>query len=162
MAIGALALENSTGSRHSASGAFALNNNTTAYNNTANGYSALLSNTTGISNTATGAFALQNNTTGSSNIAIGTAAGSKLTTGDNNIDISSLGAAGESSTIRIDRPGIQTATYIAGIRGTTTLNANAVPVVIDSAGQLGTVSSSRRFKDDIKADGQEQRSHPWT
>jgi hypothetical protein len=27
---------------------------------------------------------------------------------------------------------------------------NAVPVVIDSAGQLGTVSSSRRFKDDIK------------
>lgn len=27
--------------------------------------------------------------------------------------------------------------------------ANAVPVVIDSAGQLGTVSSSRRFKEDI-------------
>jgi len=32
----------------------------------------------------------------------------------------------------------------------TTANANAVPVVIDSAGQLGTISSSRRFKDEIK------------
>src|SRR5205807_3603023 len=42
------------------------------------------------------------------------------------------------------------ATFISGIRGTTTANANAVPVVIDSAGQLGTVSSSRRFKDEIK------------
>jgi len=29
-------------------------------------------------------------------------------------------------------------------------NANAIPVVIDSAGQLGTVSSSRRFKNEIK------------
>src|SRR5207248_2019570 len=36
------------------------------------------------------------------------------------------------------------------IRGVTTANANAVPVVMDSAGQLGTVSSSRRFKDEIK------------
>src|SRR5262249_30707462 len=33
--------------------------------------------------------------------------------------------------------------------GTATANANAVPVVIDSAGQLGTVSSSARFKDGI-------------
>jgi uncharacterized coiled-coil protein SlyX len=41
-------------------------------------------------------------------------------------------------------------TFIAGIRGVTTTNTNAVPVVIDSAGQLGTMSSSRRFKDEIK------------
>jgi Chaperone of endosialidase len=34
--------------------------------------------------------------------------------------------------------------------GPCTANANAVPVVIDSAGQLGTVSSSRRFKDHIE------------
>jgi hypothetical protein len=34
--------------------------------------------------------------------------------------------------------------------GVATANANAVPVVIDSAGQLGTVSSSRRFKEEIK------------
>src|SRR5205823_3942345 len=42
------------------------------------------------------------------------------------------------------------ATFITGIRGTATANANAVPVVIDSAGQLGTICSSRRFKDEIK------------
>lgn len=38
---------------------------------------------------------------------------------------------------------------MAGIRGRTTGNADAIPVLIDSAGQLGTVSSSRRFKEDI-------------
>jgi predicted ribosome quality control (RQC) complex YloA/Tae2 family protein len=32
----------------------------------------------------------------------------------------------------------------------TTGNANAIPVLIDSVGQLGTVSSSQRFKHDIK------------
>src|SRR5260370_3510638 len=30
------------------------------------------------------------------------------------------------------------------------INANALPVVIDSANQLGTMSSSRRFKHEIK------------
>src|SRR5204863_7786300 len=35
-----------------------------------------------------------------------------------------------------------------------TANADAVPVVIDSAGQLGTVSSSERFKKEIKPMGQ--------
>ena len=36
----------------------------------------------------------------------------------------------------------------------TTQNANALPVVIDGAGQLGTVSSSKRFKKDIAIMGQ--------
>jgi len=40
--------------------------------------------------------------------------------------------------------------FIGNIRGTTTANPDAIPVVIDSAGQLGTASSSRRFKHDIK------------
>jgi hypothetical protein len=40
-------------------------------------------------------------------------------------------------------------TYIAGIFGVTTQLA-ATPVVIDSNGQLGTVSSSRRFKKEVK------------
>ena len=35
----------------------------------------------------------------------------------------------------------------------TTQNANALPVLIDGAGQLGTASSSRRFKHDIKPIG---------
>jgi len=44
----------------------------------------------------------------------------------------------------------QATTFIAGIREVTATNANAVPVVIDPAGQLGTMSSSHRFKDKIE------------
>jgi len=40
---------------------------------------------------------------------------------------------------------------LGNIRGVTTANANAIPVLIDSVGQLGTVSSSRRFKSKSKA-----------
>jgi uncharacterized coiled-coil protein SlyX len=40
--------------------------------------------------------------------------------------------------------------FIGNIRGVQTQNANAVPVLIDSAGQLGTASSSRRFKKEIQ------------
>ena len=46
-------------------------------------------------------------------------------------------------------PETHTSTFIAGIRGVTTGVADAIPVMVDSAGQLGTVSSSRRFKFDI-------------
>jgi trimeric autotransporter adhesin len=152
-AIGARALANSVGPVNTAIGAFALGSNTSGGGNTATGINALTSNTTGAHNTAIGANALANNTgvNGSSNTALGFLAGESLTTGNNNIDIGSnvLGVAGESNTTRI---GIgQTRTFIAGIRGRTTANANAVPVLIDSAGQLGTASSSRRFKNDIKS-----------
>ena len=44
---------------------------------------------------------------------------------------------------------LQTRAFIAGIRGVTTGIANAIPVLIDSSGQLGTVSSSARYKEDI-------------
>src|SRR6185369_10268904 len=36
------------------------------------------------------------------------------------------------------------------IRGVTTVNADAIPVLIDSTGQLGTVSSTRKVKHDIQ------------
>jgi hypothetical protein len=85
--------------------------------------------------------------TGSNNIALGVSAGSVLTTGDNNIDIGNSGAANEANTIRIGD--VQGITFIAGIRGVTTGNA-ALPVLIDTAGQLGTMSSSSRFKKEIK------------
>ena len=98
-----------------------------------------------------GSQALSQNT-GSSNIALGAGAGGNLTTGGANIDIGNAGVSGESNTIRIGNSGIppQNRAFIAGIRGVTTENANAIPVVIDSAGQLGTMSSSRRFKKEIK------------
>jgi Chaperone of endosialidase len=120
-----------------------------AHQNTAIGAAALLSNVTGHGNTATGASALLNNTSGDDNIALGNNAGSFLTTGNFNIDIGNAGLAGESNTIRIGN-NQHTRTFIAGIRGVTTGNANAIPVLIDSLGQLGTMSSSRRFKNEIK------------
>ena len=150
-ANGVLALSsNSIGNNNTAIGRIALSSNTNGGGNTANGLAALQLNTNGNLNTATGFNALLSNTTGSFNIALGFSAGSNLTTGDNNIDIGSTGVPGESGTIRIGAGGSQTRAFVSGIRGVTTGNADAIPVVIDSFGQLGTMSSSRRFKDDIK------------
>jgi hypothetical protein len=148
-ANGALALLNNTiGSENTAVGDSALQSNTTGGQNTATGFNTLRSNNTGEGNTATGFGALSNNTTGGNNIALGYNAGALLTTGNSNIDIGNIGVADESNTIRIGAG--QTRTFIAGIRGRTTGIADAVPVFIDSAGQLGTTSSSRRFKNAIK------------
>jgi Chaperone of endosialidase len=150
-ANGAFALlSNTEGNYNTADGKFALFSNTTGESNTANGTEALVDNTTGIANTALGYAALTNNTTGGHNIAVGAGAGGNLTTGGNNIDIGNNGGlGGESATIRIGSPN-QTRTFIAGIREITTGIADAIPVLIDSTGQLGTASSSRRFKDQIK------------
>jgi len=148
-AVGLDALyQNTTGSSNTACGALALSKNTTGVVNTANGNSALSLNTTGISNTASGFYALASNTTGSYNIALGDLAGINLTTGKNNIDIGNKGVAGESNTIRLGKKGTQTATFIAGVSGTTV--AGGVGVLIDSNGRLGTVVSSARFKDEVK------------
>ena len=136
-------------------GAAALGRNTTGEGNTAIGAGTLLgnaalgSNTTGEGNTAMGQRALNSNTTGSNNVAVGVNAGDSLTTGDNNIDIGNSGVADESATTRIGSE-FQTRTFISAIRGVTTGIADAVNVVIDSNGQLGTMSSSARFKKDIK------------
>jgi Chaperone of endosialidase len=138
---------NTDGSNNTANGATALFNNTVGTNNTAAGAFALVNNTTGNFNTANGVNALFNNKTGSNNIALGFLAGDNVT-GDDNIDIGSEGVADDSNTIRIGTN--QRGTFIAGIRGATTVNADAIPVLIDSAGQLGTLSSSRRFKKEIQ------------
>jgi len=149
-AVGATALLNNTeGFSNTANGHGALRNNTTGEVNTANGQAALFSNTTGSGNTAIGFIALSNNTTGDRNIALGVNAGFNLTTSSDNIDIGNTAVAGESGTIRIGSE-FQARTFIAAIRGVTTGIADAVNVVIDSDGQLGTISSSRRFKKEIK------------
>jgi hypothetical protein len=148
-ADGANALfNNTTGEGNTANGFNALSNNTTAFNNTADGQSALSSNTTGNSNTAIGWSTLHGNTTGGSNIALGFNAGGNLTTGGNNIDIGNLGVAGEAKKIRIGTVGTQTATFVAGIVGVTV--PSGVGVIVGSNGQLGTVVSSERFKDQVK------------
>jgi len=140
---------NTTGFSNTANGVNALYHNTTGDLNTVNGYIAMQSNTEGNANTVVGYRALVRNTTGSYNIAIGDFAGGFLTTGNYNIAIgNAAGVAGEANTIRIG-DSHQMRTFIAGIRGVTTSNANAIPVFVDSAGQLGTVNSSRSVKDDI-------------
>lgn len=58
------------------------------------------------------------------------------------------GVAGESGVIRIGKD--PASTYIAGVRNRITGLNDAIPVMIDSNGQLGTISSSRRFKEDIR------------
>jgi hypothetical protein len=121
----------------------------TGNSNTAVGKDALISTTTGTANTALGASALSGLLTGTQNVAIGASAGSVTPSGDRNIYISHAGVvAPESDTIRIGAA--HTRAFIRGIRGVTTGIADAIPVVVDSAGQLGTVSSSRRVKEDIR------------
>jgi hypothetical protein len=150
-AFGSQALQQNTlGSSNTAVGTTALISNTSGGGNTAAGQAALSSNITGNDNTAVGFGALGNVTTGSNNIGIGMSAGGIITLGSNNIDIGHPGFAGDDSTIRIGTPGTQTKFFVGGVRGITTAYNDAVPVVIDSAGQLGTVSSSRRYKEDIR------------
>jgi hypothetical protein len=79
---------------------------------------------------------------------LGVSAGVNLTTGSNNIDIFDGGVADEANTIRIGTEGIQSATFIAGINGATV--AGGVGVIVDANGNLGTRTSSERFKDEIK------------
>jgi Chaperone of endosialidase len=166
-AHGYLALNaNTIGNTNSAFGANSLTLNTTSSGNTAVGYQALRAttagfntgvgagaidaNTTGEFNTAVGNSALQNITTGSNDVAIGYSAGSNVTgANSNNIHISNTGLSADNATIRIGTQGTQAAFYAAGIYGTTTALSGAVEVMIDSAGQLGTKSSSIRFKEDV-------------
>lgn len=164
-AVGSSALANMTsGCCHTAVGAYALALNTGGSANTAVGLSALHDNVSGIQNTALGSevgffntgsgntfigWKAARSATGDNNIVLGWNAGAAMTTGNYNIVIGALGVAGESNTVRIG-DGSQFRMFLTGTRGVTTGNANAIPVVIDSAGQLGTVSSSRRVKRDIE------------
>jgi hypothetical protein len=137
-AFGSQALSsNTTGGLNTANGWQALYRNTLGINNTANGSGALKANTAGANNTAIGYVALFANSTGTSNTALGAGAGVNVTTASNVICIGHSGA------------NVNNSCFIGSIRGITTQNADAIPVVIDSAGQLGTISSSARFKKEI-------------
>ena len=80
----------------------------------------------------------------------GVAAGGLLNSGSNNIDIGYFVAGGspnEANTIRIGN-GDHNATFIAGISGATA--SGGVAVFVNTDGKLGTMTSSARFKDEIK------------
>jgi hypothetical protein len=139
-ANGAFALFSDTdGDFNTATGDGALFNNTTASNNTAFGFDALASNSTGGNNTAIGGDALVNSTTGFNNVAVGAEAGTGVTDANNVICIGAfLSGLNEDNSC-----------FISNIFGAP-VGGDAVPVSIDSTGKLGTFSSSRRFKREIK------------
>ena len=131
---------------------------TTAQNNSGLGTFSLASVTTGSNNAGQGNGTLSFITTGSDNVAMGNAAANGLTVADSsNIIFGSgnLGTPGDNNTLRI---GLSTGTgagqlnrsFIAGIRGITTGVNDAIADLIDSNVQLGTISSSIRFKDNVK------------
>jgi hypothetical protein len=89
---------------------------------------------------------------GNNVIAIGNGAGSGYTGAEaENICIGSsvAGTGGESGVIRIGLNGTQTKAFITGIYGVTTTSSTTATVLVSNGDQLGTVSSSERFKDNI-------------
>ena len=151
-AIGSSALQSNTkGSNNSSLGMTALYANTLGSNNTAMGELALFGNTTGLSNTASGYAALVANTEGAYNVALGYQAGSAITTGSNNVAIANVGTKSDAGIIRIGTAKVHKKTFVAGISGINVTRGQSV--VINSSGQLGVSSSSRRYKDEIKPMG---------
>ncbi|MFA6065680.1 MAG: tail fiber domain-containing protein [Candidatus Babeliaceae bacterium] len=167
--VGSISLQSdTTGSANTAIGTSALQNNTIGNSNTAVGVSSLQNSVAADNNTAIGTFSLFNNDTGTGNTAVGNNAALSLTTGSNNVIIG-LNAGGSPNNYNasnsiiigaLESPGSVngqihigvtsgTSCYIGGIHGVTTSNA-AIPVLVDSANQLGTVSSSRRVKRNIQ------------
>jgi hypothetical protein len=137
---------------------------TTGSNNTIVGGGSGLSIATGSNNTIVGAAA-GNFVTGNSNVIVGDNAAGALTAGSNiivgasagsnfagaetgNIIIGNNGTAADSATIRVGTA--QTKAFIAGVFGITTVVADAIPVLVDSTGQLGTVSSSIKYKENVE------------
>lgn len=142
-------LHNLTGIQNTALGYQSCRQNTTGNNNCSGGFNSLILNSTGSNNTCYGSTTLSSLTSGSNNICIGFGAGNGYTGAESgNILIGSAGAPAESNVIRIGTG--QTTNFQSGIRGVITSVNDAIPVLIDSNGQLGTVSSSMTKKEDIK------------
>lgn len=129
---------------------------TSGEGNDACGRNALMAATTAVRNSAFGNATLSALTTGTRNLALGFNSGSSYTGSESyNIMLGNTGTAGENNKLKI---GVATGNgigelnraFIHGIRGITTVNADAIAVLIDSAGQLGTVSSSIRYKENVQ------------
>jgi uncharacterized coiled-coil protein SlyX len=131
--------------------------------NTALGSIALTALTEGFQNTVVGRRALQFFTAGNNNVAVGWRTGDGVSTGSGNTFIGTQAGATTplsgtyDNTILLGISGDSNANspnnrcYIGHIRDVTTNGPGAaIPVLIDPDGQLGTMSSSRRFKKDIE------------
>src|SRR6266566_4787387 len=168
-AVGSQALlSNTVGTRNVAVGAAALDSLTSGEMNTAVGNVSLEQGVSVNFNTALGRHAL-GRTEGDQNTGLGFFAAWNLSdVGTNNIYIGNPGPVPigtESNTIRlgtqtativtVGNPPFErhvmpahTATFIAGIFGKT--SSAGTPVYINSNGKLGTTTSSKRFKENIK------------
>jgi hypothetical protein len=153
------------GDRNTFSGYQAGYSNTIGFDNAFSGYQAGYSNTIGWYNTFTGSGAGSNNITGYGNTFVGATAGNGNTTGSNNIFIGQnagyknvdtndniyIGSPGAKDTgaIRIGENGRQQSAYIQGIYGASTFQGST-QVFVDIFGQLGTIKSSARFKEQVR------------
>jgi len=111
-----------------------------------------LTTCTSSQNSAFGTFSLTSITTGNNNVVFGYAAGTNYTSSESsNILIGNLGVLGESNAIRIGTQGAgagqQNTCAIAGITGNTITGA---AVLCDTSGNLGTIVSSKRYKENIQ------------
>jgi hypothetical protein len=158
-AIGFQSLQsNTTGTENTAAGSNALNQNNDGFRNNAFGSEALASHVSGNFNNAFGGFALNSDTNGSGNCAFGNGAlilstginntavgfnaGSNLTAGNGNVYIGSAVSGVASETGH---------TYIRNIEATSVSGGGTDTVTINlSTGLLGHLTSSRRYKEDIK------------
>ena len=144
-----------TGSENICVGGGTMQLATTAAGSTAIGFQALVQ-CNGNLNTAVGHLAGGALLTGSNNLLLGFNAGVTYVGAEgSNICLANQGIVGESNTIRIGTQGggaaQQNKCFVAGIAGVTTTIADAVPVLVSaSTGQLGTISSSMRYKENIQ------------
>jgi trimeric autotransporter adhesin len=156
-AVGFQALfSNTEGDVNIAVGRGALSSNTIGNSNTAVGVSALPDNISGIENTAVGGAALFSNVDGSHNIAVGQAALSNNTSGSNNIAVGEFAGLAVTTSHNVISIGVQgqdisNSCFIGNIFNAMAPSGSAV--FIDANNRLGTITSSKRFKEDIKPIG---------
>ncbi len=133
-----------------------MSNITTGQLNSCYGAGSCQSLTTGSNNSAFGMQSFVFGDTGSGNCLFGNNSGIAYTGAEsNNIVIGAFvtGVLGESNVLHIGDSGASAITkaFIGGIAGVTTTVNDAVAVLISaSTGQLGTVSSSLKYKEDVK------------
>jgi uncharacterized coiled-coil protein SlyX len=127
------------GNSNTAVGVSALEDNISGIENTAIGGAALGNNVDGSDNVAVGQAALNNDIHGSHNVAVGEFAGNAVTTANNVICIGN----------NMQGQNLSDSCFISNIFNATAIGGSAV--FIDANNKLGTVTSSKRFKEEINA-----------
>lgn len=139
-------------------GAFSMTSISGGSENIICGDSAARALVSGAGNSCFGCVTMPSVVSGLYNCNFGFEAGTNNTGSDSsniNIGYTANGAAGVSNRLMIGggtgaADGQLSSAFIFGIRGITTGVADGIPVLVDSANQLGTVSSSIRFKENIQ------------